>query len=129
MRNLNLQIINEALRKSWSAETSSTGDWNSGNPSLGQCTVTACIVQDYLGGDIVNSIATLPSGKKISHYFNLVNGKYIDLTSQQFADETIFTDPMPKKKSFSSTREYCLSNENTNNRYEILKAKVAKCIH
>jgi len=129
MRNLNLQIINKALQKSWSAETSSTDDWNSGNSSLGQCTVTACVVQDYLGGDIVNSIATLPNGKKISHYLNLIDGEYVDLTSQQFADGTTFSDPKPKLKSFSSTREYCLSYENTNNRYKILKAKVATCLH
>jgi hypothetical protein len=129
MSSSNLQAINDALQKSWSTATSSTGEWNSSNPWLGQCTVSACVVQDYLGGDIVNSVATLSNGKKISHYFNLVNGKYIDLTIQQFSDGTTFSDPKPKQKSFSSTREYCLSYENTNKRYEILKAKVAKCIH
>jgi len=71
----------------------------------------------------------LQNGTKISHYLNLIDGRYIDLASQQFVDGTIFTDPMPKKKSFSSTREYCLSNENTNNRYKILKTKFAKYIY
>lgn len=126
---INIQTINAALQKSWSAETSSADDWNSDNPSIGQCAVTACVVQDYFGGDIVNSIAKLPNGDIISHYLNLIGGKYIDLTSQQFNEGVIFSNPMSKKKSFSSTREYCLSYVDTNDRYEILKAKVAKCIN
>jgi isopentenyldiphosphate isomerase len=124
MNKPNLQTIKEALQKAWSAETSSTDEWSAVNPSLGQCTVSACIVQDYLGGDIVNSVATLTDGKKVSHYLNLIDGRYIDLTIQQFADGTTFSSPKPKKKSFSSTREYCLSHEDTNNRYEVLKTKV-----
>jgi hypothetical protein len=129
MSNLNLPAINEALQKSWSAETSNTDEWSSDNPSLGQCAVTACIVQYYIGSDIVNSVATLPNGTEISHYLNLINGKYIDLTIQQFTDGTTFSSPKPKQKNFPSTREYCLSYKNTNKRYEILKAKVAKYIH
>lgn len=129
MNKINLQILEKALQNSWSAETSSSDDWNIDNPTVGQCAVTACIVQDYLGGDIVNSIVTLPSGKEVSHYLNLVNGRYIDLTSQQFTEGAIFSNPIPKKKSYSSTREYCLSYEDTSNRYEILKAKVATFIH
>jgi hypothetical protein len=129
MMSINLRTINAALQKSWSAETSNTVDWSIDNPSIGQCVVAACVVQDYLGGDIVNSIAILPNGEKISHYLNLIDGNYIDLTSQQFADGTTYPSPKPKTKGYSSTREYCLSYEDTNNRYEILKAKVAKCIH
>lgn len=127
--NINMQTIKIALQKSWSAETSNSGDWSIGNPSLGQCAITACIIQDYFGGEIVNSIVILQNGDKISHYLNLIDGKYIDLTSQQFNEGAIFSDPKPKKKSSSSTREYCLSYENTNNRYEILKAKVMEYVH
>lgn len=129
MSNLNIQIVDEALRKSWSEETSNSDDWSINNPSLGQCAITACIVQDYLGGDIVNSVAMLPSGKYISHYLNLIDGEYIDITSKQFPAGTTFSEPMPKNKSFSSTRKYCLSYEDTNNRYKILKAKVAELVH
>lgn len=115
----------QAIRKSWSAETSSdAGAWSANNPAWGQCAVTACLVQDYLGGDIVWSEARLSDGRKVSHYFNLV-GRAIDLTLEQFPDGTEIPEGVPKNKGFSSTREYVLSFPQTRERYELLKARVA----
>ena len=116
--------VSHALQKSWSAETSSVSQWSVDNPSQGQCTVTACVLQDYFGGDVENCIATSSAGDETSHYLNYIDGKYIDLTSGQFVAGTTFSKPQPKTKGFTTTREYCLSNANTNNRYEILKEKV-----
>lgn len=128
MSNSSLEALNIALQKSWSAETSSSDKWDTINPSLGQCTVTACVLQDYLGGDMVNSIATLPDGKKVSHYLNLIDGEYIDLTAKQFPKGTTFSKPNPKTKDLPTTREYCLSFKNTNDRYIILKNRVAQIV-
>jgi hypothetical protein len=78
-----LSDLEKAIRESWDAKTSSyPEDWNEDNPAYGQCAVTALVVNDYLGGEIVNANVPLPSGKYESHYFNLVDGKEIDLTRE-----------------------------------------------
>jgi hypothetical protein len=43
----------QQLRRSWSIETSS--GWQPGNPASGQCGVTALVVQDKLGGEILKT--------------------------------------------------------------------------
>ncbi|MGY2113763.1 YunG family protein [Nocardia gipuzkoensis] len=123
-----LEALANALRKSWSADTSSARGWAEDNGARGQCAVTACVVQDYFGGYILNTVATLPNNETVSHYFNIVNGKTIDLTRQQFPEGTIFTKPTEKQGRYSSTREYCLSYESTRLRYEKLRSRVANYI-
>ena len=79
------------------------------------------LVNDYFGGEIVWADAVLLSGEKISHYFNLINGKVFDLTRSQFPSGTMIPEGIEKKKEFSNTREFMLSSENTKRRYELLK--------
>ena len=43
----------QQLRRSWSIETSS--GWQPGNPASGQCGVTALVVHDKLGGEILKT--------------------------------------------------------------------------
>ncbi|WP_280241710.1 YunG family protein [Nocardia abscessus] len=74
---------------------------------------------------ILNTVATLPSNETVSHYFNIVDGKTIDLTRQQFPEGTIFTKTTEKQGRYFSTREYCLSYENTRLRYEKLRSRVS----
>ncbi|MFI1918125.1 hypothetical protein [Nocardia sp. NPDC020380] len=83
------------------------------------------MVQDYLGGEIVNSIARLPSGEEVSHYFNVIDGAAVDLTIQQFPPGTSFSEAAPKTKGYRSTRDYCLSFEDTEQRYLVLSARMA----
>ncbi|MGK8487845.1 YunG family protein [Nocardia asiatica] len=123
-----LGTLASALHKSWSADTSSASGWTEANSAKGQCAVTACVVQDYLGGYILNTVATLPDNETVSHYFNIVDGKTIDLTRQQFPEGTIFTKPAEKRGRYPSTREYCLSYESTRLRYEKLRSRVANYI-
>lgn len=121
-----LEALRQAIRSAWSADTSATTAWTDSNPSKGQCAVTACVVNDHLGGDILHTTATLPSGDTVSHYFNLIDGRPVDLTSEQFPEHTQFTEPAPKTKGFASTREFCLSYEHTKQRYDLLRARVAE---
>ncbi|MEU6827045.1 hypothetical protein ABZ894_00175 [Nocardia beijingensis] len=123
-----LEALAGALQRSWSAETSSAPGWTEANSARGQCAVTACVVQDYLGGDILNSIAVLPTNETVSHYLNVVDGQIIDLTSEQFPEGATFTPPAPKAGRYASTREYCLSYESTRLRYEILRSRVAAVV-
>lgn len=48
-------------------------------PEKGQCLVTALIVQDKMGGEIVKC-------NKLNHYFNLIDNQIIDLTIGQFTE-------------------------------------------
>ncbi len=128
MGSVALVSLRRAVEAAWSAETSAASDWTDSNPAKGQCAVTACVVQDYLGGDIVNTIATLPGGRTVSHYFNVIAGRPHDLTAAQFPERTQFSPPTPKTKGLPTTRDYCLSYENTRHRYEGLRSRVAELL-
>ena len=118
------------LLEAWNNETSSTKNWSKENPALGQCAVTALIVNDYLGGEIVWANVNIPDGintpkgREVYHYFNKINDVEIDLTRIQFPKGTVIPKGVPKTKEFSTTRDYILSFEATQKRYEILKERV-----
>ena len=127
MTDYELSGLEEAIRRSWSRETTSDPErWNPENPAWGQCAVTALVINDYLGGEMVWAEATLPEGRTISHYFNLVDGKEVDVTREQFPKGTVIPTGVEKKKQYASTREYVLSFPATQQRYEILKKKVTE---
>jgi len=87
------------------------------------------VVQDYLGGEIVNTVVSNPiDDATTSHYFNIIDSKEIDLTRQQFASHASFSKAKPKTKDYTSTREYILSYPATAERYKILKIQVAKLL-
>jgi len=114
-----------ALKNSWTKESSSDPfKWSSNNPAWGQCAVTALVVNDYLGGNIVWANVVLPDGKELSHYFNNINCKEKDFTRVQFSMGTIIARGIPKTKGFPSTREYILSYPVIVSRYKLLKKKV-----
>ena len=88
--------------------------WNDDNKTLGHCAIVALIINDYFGGNICKIKVN-----NISHYFNLIDGEIVDLTSGQFKNNNIsYSDYIIK------TREDVLMNEDTKKRYEILKLKV-----
>lgn len=129
MGTVQLETLSCALHVSWSADTSKASGWTENDRAKGQCAVTACVVQDYFGGDILNTIATLPGGATVSHYFNVVDSGTIDLTNGQFPDGTTFSRPASKTGDFLSTREYCLSHDDTRQRYIVLRDRVAACLN
>ena len=57
------------LTRAWSSETSST--WRRDNPACGQCSVTALVVQDVLGGELLK---TRVAGAW--HFCNLTVGQF-----------------------------------------------------
>lgn len=88
------------------------------NKSLGQCAITCLIVNDYFNYDIYKCKVN-----GVSHYFNMNNNSIIDLTKEQFERCDIEYEEIEKV-----TRESILSNENTKNRYLILKNCVSRII-
>ena len=77
--------LQDRLKAAWSAETAS--GWTPENPARGQCSVTALVVQDILGGDILR---TRTSGG--THFYNMVNGVRRDFTIGQFDRPITFED-------------------------------------
>jgi hypothetical protein len=104
-----------ALRDAWSAETSADERWSPEQRSLGQCAVTALIVQDHLGGKLIRAEV-----EGVSHYWNrLPDGTEIDLTRDQFAQ---FSPGRVETRS----REYVLSFPETARRYHMLEERLAE---
>lgn len=50
--------VQSALRKAWSLATAS--QWTADNPTAGQCNVTALLIHELFGGDLVKT--PLPAG-------------------------------------------------------------------
>ena len=91
-------------------------DWNENNKCFGMCAITSLIINDYFGGYICK---THVDG--ISHYFNLIDDKIIDLTSSQFNHKIDYKDYQ------IIDREKILTDD-TKNRYEILKIRLIKAL-
>lgn len=82
-----------ALKGLWSAETASPPtSWSAEIPARNHCSVTALIVQDYFGGDILSTVTT--GG---THFYNEIHGRSWDLTISQF-DEPIPSDRSPSSR-------------------------------
>lgn len=111
-----IEELTKILELSWNKNTCSPSlqdEWSENNKALGQCAVTALIVNDFLGGKIMRCMHE--SG---SHYYNLINDNIIDLTVSQFEKKPSYEDGEKR------TREYLLSNEDTKKRYLFLLKKV-----
>ena len=70
--------IREALETAWSLETAK--QWSSENPANGQCNVTAAVIHDLYGGEILRT--RYPT---VWHYYNRIDGRRVDLTDSQFS--------------------------------------------
>jgi hypothetical protein len=110
-----LDLLEEALKSAWSPETSADPEhWTLDNPARGQCAVTALVVQDEFGGDLIR--ATVDD---VSHYWNrLPDGAEIDLTRRQFREDATYGAGEVRD------REYVLSFPDTANRYWLLRRRL-----
>ena len=90
-------------------------DWSEENRTLGQCSITAFLVQDELGGKVYG--VPLPDGS--FHCFNEALGCRFDLTSAQFGDTVLDYENRPEQ-----SREVHFADEGKRQRYELLKARL-----
>lgn len=107
----------DILLKCWKADTCAPrmrDEWSDDNPTLGQCSITAFLVQDIFGG-IVRGVKR-PAGNY--HLFNEVGAAVFDLTSEQFGDEILCYDDCPEQ-----TREDHFSKQEKYERYLTLKGR------
>jgi hypothetical protein len=93
-----LADLERAIRAGWSRETCDpvdVADWSPENPARGQCGVTALLVQDLLGGELlVADVTHVDNTRQGIHYWNrLAGGVEVDLTREQFtAGEVVLTN-------------------------------------
>ena len=76
------------LLSSWSIDTCSERFrplWSEENPTAGQCTITAALVHEFFGGEVLH--LPLPEGG--FHSFNRLNGIIIDLACEQFGKDAL----------------------------------------
>lgn len=94
---IDVNRLHEALVNSWSKHTSSL--WTLENPARGQCSVTACVVQQLYGGDILKTPA--PDGW---HFYNHLSEVRCDFTASQFATPIEYQDiPSSFEQALSDT--------------------------
>ncbi|MFY0613270.1 MAG: hypothetical protein JXQ99_17185 [Hyphomicrobiaceae bacterium] len=74
-----------ALYHSWSIVTAQ--QWSAENPAAGQCNVTALLVHDLFGGDILKT--PLPDSE---HFYNRIDGARYDFTASQFEQPIEYQD-------------------------------------
>ncbi len=86
-------------------------NWTKNNRCMGMCAITSLIVNDYFGGHIAKIYVD-----GVSHYFNLIENKIIDLTAKQFKHEIDY-------KNYQIIDRLKILNDNTNKRYNILKER------
>lgn len=94
-----LTEIERAIRANWSPGTCDPvdlPDWSIENPARGQCGVTALLLQELLGGELLLAPVSRSDGSRQGvHYWNrLAGGVEVDLTREQFARDEIVQKPV-----------------------------------
>ncbi|MBO2461335.1 YunG family protein [Actinomadura violacea] len=93
----NLEALAQAFRASWAADTCSPDDlaragWRPDNPAWGHCDITALVVHDIFGGELVVGEVHREGEQQGYHWWNrLSSGVELDLTREQFRDGQIVT--------------------------------------
>ncbi|MFB8118507.1 hypothetical protein ACFC51_21830 [Streptomyces sp. NPDC055962] len=120
MEPLLLTDIEAAVRSSWSADTTTPAhrpQWDPGNPARDQCGVTALVVNDLLGGDLIRGEVRVDGERVDHHWWNRLGmGVEIDLTREQFGAHEIVSGGVVVERPPEIVR---LREE-----YELLRAKV-----
>jgi hypothetical protein len=95
-RPLTLAELDAAVRSAWSRETAEDSElWSEDNPAAEHCGVTALVVRELLGGDILVAGVVLDGLRVHRHAWNrLPSGIALDLTREQFRRGEAFEEPV-----------------------------------
>ncbi len=94
-----LSKVEQAIRACWAADTCDPvdlADWSPQNPARGQCGVTALVLRDLLGGELLLATVLRADGTRQGvHYWNRFAGRIeVDLTREQFTADEIIQTPV-----------------------------------
>ena len=110
----------DALSKVWCEYTCAPrlrSGWSTENKTLGQCSITAFLVQDIFGGKVYG----IPREGGSYHCYNVVGDCVFDLTSEQFQGEKLDYTDNPEQ-----FREVHFAKEEKKLRYEYLCKELGK---
>jgi hypothetical protein len=95
---LTFGAVEAAIRASWGIDTCDPVDvpnWTPDNPSSGQCAVTALVVRDLVGGQLLEAEVLYDDGSRQGfHYWNRLAGFDVDLTREQFKPNETVQSPV-----------------------------------
>ncbi|MFC8594613.1 YunG family protein [Streptomyces atroolivaceus] len=115
-----LTDIEAVIRSSWDADTTTPAHrahWDPGNPARDQCGVTALVVNDLLGGELIRGEVRIDGERVDYHWWNRLGmGVEIDLTREQFAPHETVSGGVAVERPAEIVR---LREE-----YELLRARV-----
>lgn len=109
----------DLLSTIWSKETCAPrmqNEWSKDNKTLGQCSITAFLMQDIYGGVVLG----IPLGDGNFHCFNKIGDVVFDLTSEQFKEKLDYNN------AFLQDRSIHFQKEEKRKRYEYLKSELLK---
>lgn len=122
MAPLLLSDIERAVRMSWGADTCPPEDrphWTPGDPARGQCGVTAMVLNDLMGGELIRGEVQVSGERTDYHWWNRLGmGVEIDLTREQFRPEEIITGGVVV------SRTQAASWRRLREEYEVLRSRV-----
>lgn len=107
------------LKKCWKADTCAPRmrkDWSEDNRTLGQCSITAFLLQDEFGGDVYG----VPLGDSNFHCFNVIDDMAYDITSSQFKKDLDYDLEHPQ------SRDIHFAKKEKHERYLLLKERYEK---
>ncbi len=108
----------DQLSQLWCAETCAPRmreRWSEENRTLGQCSITAFLVQDLFGGKVYG----VPLGDGNYHCFNVVDGCTFDLTSEQFGNQKLDYEHVTEQ-----SREVHFAKVEKHLRYKMLRERL-----
>lgn len=110
---LTLGELEAALKASWAADTCSPDDaertgWSPENPAWGHCDITALLINDIFGGDLVLGRVYAGAEQQGYHWWNrLDSGLDLDLTRSQFqSGQSIVGAELVKRPAERPKRRY-----------------------
>ncbi|QGN50510.1 hypothetical protein GKC29_29255 [Micromonospora sp. WMMC415] len=94
-----LAEVERAIRAAWSPDTCDPvdlPDWSPANPARGQCGVTALVLRELVGGELLLGPVLRRDGTRQGvHYWNRLDGGIeVDLTREQFSADEIVQEPV-----------------------------------
>jgi hypothetical protein len=107
--NASLADFYQQLRRAWSVETGR--HWQHDNPASGQCGVTALVVHDRFGGEILKTDVN-----GAWHFYNRIDDRRVDFTMSQFDSPISYDD-------VASNRDEALG-DCSQQQYELLRARM-----
>ena len=112
------RILYEDLLLLWAKDTCAPrlrANWETRHKSFGQCSITAFLAQDLLGGKVFG----IPLADGNFHCFNVMDGIAFDLTSEQFDTALDYSSA-----AVEQSREIHFAKAEKRERYQLLKARL-----